>query len=63
MVDYNQLTNQIMSLLEQARFDRTCINCEHFSEQSEGCALASGQRPPAKIIVTGCHLHLPKIPF
>ena len=45
-----------------ARATRTCINCEHFDEKPELCRLA-GQRPPARVIATGCEKHLDQIPF
>jgi hypothetical protein len=32
----------------------TCVNCIHFDEPSEVCALA-GQRPPARVIAYGCN--------
>ena len=48
----DDLVEKIQAVLRQAR--RTCVNCVHFDNGSEGCALASGQRPPAVVIATGC---------
>ena len=41
---------------------RTCVNCEHFDQASEFCALA-GSRPPAKVIAYACEHWLEDIPF
>lgn len=32
----------------------SCITCEHFNHEMEGCKIAGGQRPPAKVIAFGC---------
>lgn len=40
----------------------TCLNCQHFDEPSELCALA-GQRPPARVIAHGCPMYAPAVPF
>lgn len=43
---------------------RSCINCLNFKEDQEICVLAN-QRPPAKVIVFGCPMHvdIKDIPF
>lgn len=40
-----------------------CLTCEHFDEPSEGCGLAGGQRPPARVIAMGCEKYLEEPPF
>ena len=40
----------------------TCLNCQHFDEPSEVCALAQ-QRPPARVIAHGCPMYAPAVPF
>ena len=42
---------------------RSCINCDHFTEATEGCEIAGGARPPAKVIVLGCGKWSDAIPF
>lgn len=42
---------------------QSCINCENWDEKAEGCTLAGGQRPPAKVVVYGCPAWVPYIPF
>lgn len=42
---------------------RNCVNCYHFNEATEICALANGQRPPARVIANGCPKHSDEIPF
>ena len=43
----------------------SCISCEHFTESTEECAAAQGQRPPARIIAFGCNVYRDRddIPF
>lgn len=33
---------------------KSCIYCEHFDEPNEACRKSNNQRPPARIIATGC---------
>lgn len=40
---------------------RSCVNCMNF--HGEGCDLAQGQRPPAKVIALGCESWEHDIPF
>lgn len=40
---------------------RSCVNCLQF--HNEGCDLASGERPPAKVIALGCDSWEYDIPF
>lgn len=43
---------------------KTCLNCEHFFEKNELCRFNGiNQRPPARVIVTGCPAHQDEIPF
>lgn len=51
---------------------RSCLNCQNWNgEQAPGVKLAqppetcrlNGQRPPAKIVVTGCECHTDNIPY
>lgn len=39
-----------------------CLNCDYFDEKAELCTKAKA-RPPAQIIVLGCNLWTPLIPF
>lgn len=41
---------------------RSCVNCDHFNEPDEVCALCAA-RPPAKVIVLGCDSWTEEIPF
>lgn len=41
---------------------KTCINCEHFSEDHEICNRWNA-RPPARVIAFGCEAYTDKIPF
>ncbi len=42
---------------------RSCVNCLNFTAATEGCDLASGARPPAKVIALGCDAWENDIPF
>lgn len=42
---------------------RSCITCLYFDERAEGCALANGMRPPARVIALGCARFEEDIPF
>jgi hypothetical protein len=43
---------------------KTCLNCAHFSPKNELCMFnGTNQRPPAKVIVSGCPSHEDEIPF
>lgn len=33
---------------------RCCLTCCNFDEPSEGCNIANGQRPPARVVAYGC---------
>lgn len=56
--------------LDQGLF-RSCLNCEHWTGDDpkqilhppETCAKFGYQRPPARIIVTGCEAHSDIIPY
>jgi recombinational DNA repair protein RecR len=56
------LTKAVRNELDRAT--RTCLNCQNFDEKSELCKFNSyNQRPPARVIVTGCPSHEDEIPF
>lgn len=40
----------------------SCVLCINFDSKTEFCTLA-GERPPAKVIVTGCPQWLDDLPF
>ena len=42
---------------------RTCVNCDQFNKETEGCKFANGSRPPAMVIVMGCDSWVEEIPF
>lgn len=48
--------------LDDAGLFRNCLNCANFHYETEICAMYK-QRPPARIIVTGCPDHTDLIPF
>jgi hypothetical protein len=50
-------------LVERARLYRSCVTCNHFDEATEGCALADGTRPPARVIAMGCGKYEEEPPF
>lgn len=56
------LTVAIAEMLDQIKFHRTCLSCEHFKEQDELCLLAH-VRPPARVLVEGCVAYEEKPPF
>ena len=58
----SDLGDAILDLIERARLYRSCLTCQHFSEESEICALAGG-RPPARVITMGCPKYLEEPPF
>lgn len=62
-MDTAYLARRVIEALEDAKYDHTCLSCEHFNQQTEGCAKANGARPPAKVIVDGCPAWYPHIPF
>jgi len=63
MIDLNKLHQRISALLEEARFDHSCLNCEYFNEPTELCEAHGNVRPPARVLVSGCATHCPKVPF
>lgn len=58
----NWLLEKLADVVMAERFRPTCLNCENFNEPAELCRLA-GQRPPARVIVTGCPKFSELIPF
>lgn len=57
------LAAEIAAMVERAKLHSTCVTCCHFDEGSEGCALASGARPPARVIAMGCKFYTEEPPF
>lgn len=61
-----ELTTKLAAMF-QTHIDnatKTCLNCEHFFEKDELCRFNGiNQRPPARVIVTGCPAHQDEIPF
>ncbi len=49
-------------MIEENRWYKHCVNCEHFDNGPDICLLAN-QRPPAKVIVSGCDKWVDDIPF
>lgn len=58
----NKLALSFTEWLIDNGYFTTCINCEHWKAKEEICGKFN-QRPPAKIIVTGCEEHSDNIPF
>ena len=50
------IAEAVQTALVGAGMLQTCLHCEHFNEETEGCAKAGGLRPPAETIVFGCEL-------
>lgn len=48
---------------ELDRATKTCLNCMHFDEPNEQCRKYDNQRPPARVIASGCPGHEDEIPF
>jgi len=58
------LTNHALA----AGMFRSCLNCAFWNDESvtqhpETCRAFGNQRPPAKVIVTGCDGHSDEIPY
>lgn len=59
-----ELANHLAERMIDEGWLRSCLNCDHFDKVKELCMFANyGQRPPAKIIVSGCENHSDLIPF
>lgn len=58
----SDLGEAILDLIERARLYRSCLTCQHFTEESEVCGLA-GERPPARVIAMGCGKYQEEPPF
>lgn len=60
LADFDQVTYELgmqiaKSLVDQLnRSKANCLNCEHFLEKEEQCAIAGYLRPPARVIAFGC---------
>lgn len=63
MPDLSKLEEHIEALVRVAQESYTCVTCEHFSMDTEGCALAGGARPPARVIAFGCDKYNQVPPF
>lgn len=61
--DTRNLVRSVMELIQRAKLHRSCLTCSHFTEASEGCDLAGGQRPPARVIVNACPAYTEEPPF
>lgn len=57
-----ELANIFVNFFMENGFFRSCVNCEHWSELGTICTKFE-QRPPTRIIVTGCEHHTDNIPF
>lgn len=58
----SDLTKAMRAELDRAM--RTCLNCTHFFEKDELCRFnGTNQRPPARVIASGCPAHEDEIPF
>lgn len=57
----NKLALIITEFLMEKGFFTTCLNCSYWDNQKEICQYYK-QRPPAKVIVSGCETHT-DIPF
>jgi len=53
----------LRELVEATLLYQSCLSCAHFTESTEGCAVAGGSRPPARVIATGCGAYEEKPPF
>lgn len=59
---YVELGKVMRKHLDEAT--KTCLNCTHFFEKDELCRFnGTNQRPPARVIVSGCPAHEDEIPF
>lgn len=52
----------ITDYLKDWFIQKSCLGCQHFILKEEICQIAN-QRPPAKVIVTGCQSHEETAPF
>jgi hypothetical protein len=59
----SELVKAIREMIDRARLHRSCLTCRDFNEETEGCELAGGQRPPARVIATGCPKYFEEPPF
>lgn len=55
-------SDTIWNLLTTPGATRTCLGCEHFTEQGDTCALFKA-KPPFAVLVKGCPKYDPKVPF
>lgn len=56
------LLDDIVAALRPLLEPKSCITCQHFNEPNELC-LKYSQRPPARVIATGCKAWQQIIPF
>lgn len=62
-VNSNQaLLDDIVAALRPLLEPKSCITCNEFDEGNERC-MKFNQRPPARVIATGCPKWCCKIPF
>jgi hypothetical protein len=62
MIERARTVQQLSEYLMDNGYFRNCLNCKEWNEVSELCTKYL-QRPPAKVIVTGCSEHSDLIPF
>lgn len=65
----DQLARNILDRMFDEGWFKTCLNCQHWNREDsktkppDTCGKFGDQRPPARIIVTGCPEHSDNIPF
>lgn len=46
------LVGEVARVVREKR--KCCITCVYFNNETEGCVLADGARPPARVVAYGC---------
>jgi hypothetical protein len=60
-INYEKLAKLLIERLEAEGYLNNCLTCANWNEQAEICRKFK-ERPPLKVIVTGCEYH-ELIPF